>query len=402
MEAGYNAVLQRIVSLISEGLISKFHPLSFGQREKVWGIINVVTEHEDPTPDYEKQYGGKNMDPHTMSINSTRGEAFHALMRYALWCNQGLFGDIHQSKKIDRLVPEVKEKLEQHLNSFNDPSVTIRSVYGLYFPQLTYLNNGWLLKQINKIFPKEDNLKHLWLAAFQTYLVNRLYRDTFEIMYDNYILAIKRVHGSEETIERWEKPLAHHIALGFAYNFYKSEELFQNATKHTPNTFQREIIWFCGSNILKKELRTLSKDVGIELTRLKKFFLDSSDADTIDQSVLEPFGWWFVNSPFDKKQTISTYFKILQKTEGKTDPVHQVIPELKNYAKDFPWITINMVQLLVRGALYSYERVGFYTDQLIEIIDMIKKTGVEKAVNLADDLIDEFVKKGYEQFRKLT
>jgi hypothetical protein len=38
----------------------------------------------------------------------------------------------------------------------------------------------------------------------------------------------------------------------------------------------------------------------------------------------------------------------------------------------------------------------------MEVMDIVKKTGVERAVKLTDDLIDQFVKNGYEQFRKLT
>lgn len=402
MEAGLDAVLQHIASLISEGLSNKSHPIPFQLREKVWNIINTVTEHKDPTPEYEKQYGGDNIDPHNMSINTTRGEGFHALFKYALWCNQGLFGDIHKSKVIDRLVPEVKKKLERHLDPTYDPSVTIRSVYGLYFPQLTYLNKEWLLKNIEKIFPQEDKYKHLWSAAFQTFLINRLYQDTFKIMYDNYCLAIKRARGSEEEMEKQERTLAHHIALGYAYNFYKSDELLEKVIQHGPSVLQKEIIWFCGSNIIKKELKEFSKDAGIELPRLKKLWIDYANNNILNENILEPFGWWFANSPFDRKQTISLYSKILQKTEGKTDPIHQVIPELKNYAKGFPELTINIIKLLVQGIPYFNDRVSFYADELMEVMDIVKKTGVERAVKIADDLIDEFVKSGYEQFRKLT
>ncbi|PIS42060.1 MAG: hypothetical protein COT24_05465 [Candidatus Kerfeldbacteria bacterium CG08_land_8_20_14_0_20_40_16] len=401
MEAGHDAVLQNIASLISEGLSSKSHPIPFQLRNKVWEIIDIVTEHEDPTPDHEKQYGGKNMDPHTMSINTTRGEAFHALMRYALWCNQGLYSVVHKTKKIDRLVPEVKSKLEKHLDSFHDSSVAIRSVYGLYFPQLTYLNKDWLLKNIERIFPKEDKYAHLWRAAFETYLINSLYRDTFKMMYENYTLAIERVDGSEEEMERWEKSLAHHLALGYAYNFYKSNELLNKLISQAPPTLQKEFIWFCGSNILIKELKVASKDIGIELPRLKQLWIDYADNDNLNRIILEPFGWWFVNSPFDPKQTISLYSKVLKKTGGKTEPIHQVIPELKNYAKDYPELTINIIKYLVQGMPYSYDRVGFYTDELMEIMDIVKKSGVERATKLADDLIDQFVKSGYERFREL-
>ena len=70
-----------------------------------------MTPFHDPFS-HEQRYGGSNMDPATLSINTTRGETMHAVIRYALWVRRHLEkepdAEERLAKKFDEM-PEVRE-----------------------------------------------------------------------------------------------------------------------------------------------------------------------------------------------------------------------------------------------------------------------------------------------------
>jgi hypothetical protein len=53
--------------------------------DRIWKVLDVLSWDEEPSLEYEEQYGGSNMDPLTLSINTVRGEAMHAVVQFATW-----------------------------------------------------------------------------------------------------------------------------------------------------------------------------------------------------------------------------------------------------------------------------------------------------------------------------
>src|SRR5439155_23455264 len=49
--------------------------MPFGERDRAWSILRRVTEEPNPSPAHEARYGGSNMDPLTLSLNTNRGKA---------------------------------------------------------------------------------------------------------------------------------------------------------------------------------------------------------------------------------------------------------------------------------------------------------------------------------------
>ncbi|MDH4158176.1 MAG: hypothetical protein OEW00_12965, partial [candidate division Zixibacteria bacterium] len=73
-ETGWRGVRKEIGSLISEGLTSA-DAIPFNMRERIWQLVERLCGDEDPTIEFEAEYGGSNMSPVDMSINTVRGEA---------------------------------------------------------------------------------------------------------------------------------------------------------------------------------------------------------------------------------------------------------------------------------------------------------------------------------------
>ena len=91
------------------------------------------------------------MDPATLSLNTTRGQAFHGVVRYALWLQR-------HSEDPDKFsfsdAPEVKAVLDAHLDVNRDPSLAIRSVYGQWFPWLVLLDRDWAVGNAAQNLPE--------------------------------------------------------------------------------------------------------------------------------------------------------------------------------------------------------------------------------------------------------
>src|SRR5690606_704328 len=104
--------------------------IPFDGKEDIWYVLKVLTQDPDPTPGYEEHYGGTNMEPATLSINSTRGVAFHTLIAFATWLKKHLYQmkeSEHQLIGLDEM-PELRDMLELHLDVEQDPSLAIRAV----------------------------------------------------------------------------------------------------------------------------------------------------------------------------------------------------------------------------------------------------------------------------------
>jgi len=114
-EDGYynlKSVKGAIADLLEEGLKSKNLSPPYELKDTIWKIIVTLLQDDEPSLEYEEKYGGDNMDPVTLSLNTVRGKAIHTLIQYALWCARCL----NLSEIKDKMTPEVKRKLEEMLN----------------------------------------------------------------------------------------------------------------------------------------------------------------------------------------------------------------------------------------------------------------------------------------------
>lgn len=113
-EVEWSATFQEIATLLEAGMQHTSAGLPFEERKNIWRLLEYLCEHPDPTPEYEQKYGGDNMEPFTLSINTVRGHAFHALFSYIFWCDRNLGG---KGECGSRIPSECKTVLEAHLRT---------------------------------------------------------------------------------------------------------------------------------------------------------------------------------------------------------------------------------------------------------------------------------------------
>ena len=157
-DPGWDWTWAEIGRLLDEGLTDRPNRIPRSMTGQVRALALRLTDHPDPTPESEAQYGGSNMDPHMLSINTTRGTAAHTLIRLAWWEKQVL------GRK--RLEAHVKAALQRLATPGEEPSLAVHSVFGMWFGTLSWLDPEWATSLVDRIFPSAAELESFWWAAW--------------------------------------------------------------------------------------------------------------------------------------------------------------------------------------------------------------------------------------------
>jgi len=390
-ETGWDGVLKGIADLLELGLGQEEQYPHLKHRDKIFKIIDFLCKHEDPTQEYERRYGGDNIDPFTMSINTVRGQAFHALIAYMFWCNRAKgINTTEQS-----IIPdEVKKILKKHLIIKNEKSLTIRSVYGRYLPWLYLIDRKWTEGIIDNLFPKKD--REMRFAAWETYLSNCVFPDFYKALKNEYQVAIEELELQKPKRSYWcdpEEKVIDHIIIGYLFGFDSKENPLFNLFFKRANGKQRG---YAISFIGRAYLSTKKK---VELPDIKKInsLWESRLETSSDIEELMEFGWWIVKDRFDNQWMLEQANKTLEKTRGIIHPNFLVMENLCELANEFPSLVITALHFIVKSGFRDITLR--FNAEIQNILKVVYKAGDTKAINLADEIKNYLLKLGYMEYR---
>jgi hypothetical protein len=372
-----------IASLLARGLESDGIPLAL--RSETWHLVEQLTEDPNPTPEEEDKLETKGkMDAAARSINTTRGEAMHAVIGYALWLHRALETDNssvpgRSPSSFDQM-PEVQAALEKHLDPTLDPSAAIRSVYGRWFPWLHFLDREWTAANVPRIFPLTPGLERLRDAAWTTYLVMcEPYDDAFDILIDEYRHAVERISGGEKPNVSWhatDSRLGQHLIteywrgkldapdrIGLLASFYAKAGLrlrgllidFIGRSLHaTPEPIPAESI---------KRLETL--------WILRIDAVSNAERPSQEAEELKSFGWWFASKKFPDDWSLKQLSRVLQ-LAGSVELEHLVMERLAELSQTNPAQTIASLELIIQGDRTGWDILRSTNEARIIIGNAIK------------------------------
>ena len=396
-----------IAELFWEGLSSDKVSPPFEFREHIFEIIRRLIQNDEPTPAYEEQYGGENMDPFTLSLNTIRGRAMHVLIRYALWCARCL----NVLEKEDRMVPEVQEQLEKMLDPKVEPTMTVRSVYGESLPNLFYLNKKWAEKSISSIFPEDTRYRALWRAAWEAYITYARFSsyvyDAMKTQYRNAVNSLESAAISAEAKQGLSEDLM--VAYLKGLEDLGGESLIKLFFEKADSEVRGRAIWFIGRElehmpewkIEEKEKEIIIKRI-MDLWEWRTSEAEKADRRTKEKFVqeLSGFGMWFINSPFSKTWSISQLVITLELNEGKIDLEIDVIDSLQNYVEENCLEVLKALNLIVKGDSEGWIVVAS-REKIKDLIELIIKTHPSQEIrNSVNDLVNNLTKKGHHEFAK--
>jgi hypothetical protein len=129
----------------------------------LWEVLDQLSLDPEPSADYAKRYGGLNMDALTLSLNTVRGQAMHAVIQFAVWMRQEA-SDEHD------LLAAVLANVDAHLDLDRETSETVRAVLGVRLAQLHWLDPKWLAERLDALFPAGQGHRQLRIATWQAYV----------------------------------------------------------------------------------------------------------------------------------------------------------------------------------------------------------------------------------------
>jgi hypothetical protein len=368
----------------------------------------VLTGDPDPTPEEEAAYEETNMDPVTLSINTTRGESMHAVVRYALWVRR------HIEKKSDAkeqlaigfdVMPEVRTVLNLHLDVSQDPSLAIRAVYGEWFPWLVLLDSVWAKEAASRIFPSEKSLQPYFEAAWDAYIVFCApYDNVLEALHQQYTFAVNSLglaRKMNRPIHDPEERLAEHLVI-----FYWRGKLSLEDSGGILSEFWRKaspVVRARAIEFMGRSLANTTDDIPHEiLTRFqhlweKRLAVAKETTNRSDhKDEMKAFGWWFVSGNFDDEWAISQLVQALE-VAGKTDPDDNVVEKLVALVEKMPVESVKCLELMAKGDGEGWD-IYAWRDHAKIILGKALDTN---ATGAAEDLIHYLGSRGYLEFREL-
>lgn len=405
MDPDWGWTRKAIAGLLSMGFQEIPGSIPAALRSRIWSLLLPLTEDPELSVDYEEEYGGSNRDPLTISINTVRGEAMHAVIRYALWVRRNMekeLGDENFSSKGFSEMPEVKDVLDAHLDLEKESSLAIRAVYGQWYPYLVYLDKDWARKNCSRIFPLDESLSNYFNAAWNAYIVfNYPRNDVFDILYDIYNFAVERI-GLRGDGARWiadpDDKLAEHIMVGYwSGNLNFGDSMFTRFWESASDEVRAHAISFIGSS-LQQTKEKIPEDIIKRLMHLWEMRVSIAEREPNEhKEELAAFGWWFISRKFDVAWAIGQLERVLKITY-RVVPVHMIIEYLVEIAEIKTKESVNCLRLIAEGDKEGWDIMG-NKDEIRKVIEiaMHEKSSVEEA----EKFVHYLGSRGFFEFRDL-
>jgi hypothetical protein len=407
-DSGWRGVRSAIANLLER---AAFHvrptELAITHRELVWSILEPLTNDLEPTPQYEARYGGSNMDPVTLSLNTVRGQAMHAVINYALWVRRHLKelpdAEVRLQNGLDEM-PEVRNVLEARLDPFQEASVAVRSVFGQYFPYLVLLDEKWVITNLERIFPIDHPT--LRCAVWQSYLgYSDVYNQPFKILSNEYFRAIDEINQSVSDESRHRNVaelLGQHLMLQYSRGeiILEGENLVKKFFECANVELRAKAISFVGRSIYREsnsDSDILERFQTLWTFRLKTA-LDSNDPGVFSKE-LAAFGWWFTSKQFENGWALDQLEQVLRITNGVVEG-HEVTEHLAQLASFYPDKVIACFEMIVEGNTGGWSAYT-WQDHVRPIVTIAINDTNQAVKERASSLVHRLGAMGFTEFRDL-
>lgn len=399
---------QEVAQLLDAGLSRGPAAIPSDFRDVVWNVLRPLTD--DPDPDISVESVGRDhllSDPAFASINTVRGWAMTALVRYALWVKGNYGGDRAPtgSPGFDE-VPEVREILVAHLDPNTDPTAAIRAVYGQWFPWLVLIDAAWAKANADTIFPEDPTIASLRDAAWNTYITySHPYSNVFEVLELQYRSAIERVgeeHPSRLSREQPQAHLAEHLMSlywGGTIDFDTPAGLLDRFFVVASDEIRASAISFVGRAVADTDSSIPDELVGRLMALWERRLEAATEAPGDHLRELAAFGWWFSCEWFDGAWALTQLLRVLELT-GSVDVNHQVVKRLVEVSSSLPRETLRALRLIIEGDTDGWGVLTWRNEA-----KSILTTGVaaddQDVVASAIDLIHWLVARGHREFSEV-
>ncbi len=417
LDPGWVWARKAVADLLAEGLHSGAAPIPFDYRLAVWEILEPLTQDPQPAEERKEADRSNRLEPQTLAINTVRGQALHAVVRYALWVRRHLQtqdGAAHPEPGFASM-PEVPQVLDEHLDPARDPSPAIRTVYGQYLPWLELLDSAWLAANREHIFPAEPALRHLCDAAWNTYIVFcQPYNDTVQLLREEYRRAIERVGSAPQAggaIVDPDRRLAEHLMVLYwrgRLDLDDANGLLMQFFASAPDHLRAHAVEFVGHALAQSDT-PVDADVLERLCHLWDIRLAAAqEAGGGQDEELAAFTWWFTANAFDEEWALSRLHISLARIGGASSaaaaigryPLHLILDRLTELAPVHAGPVVACLAAIVGNDPHG--QLGYiWVEKTRTILEAVLSSGDAEVRQAAVAMIHRLGAQGHLEFRSL-
>jgi hypothetical protein len=401
-DPGWVWTKREIAALLERGLNDRGAcAMPLQERRRVWQAIAAVSDDPDPTPEHEERYGGHNMDPVTLSLNTTRPQGLQAAVAYAVWLYHALTqGDQQPSAAFLQGAPEVLALLEAHLNPAEDPSIAVRAVLGRTFSILFALDRRWATANAASIFPAEDSAVRE--AAWGSYVIyTPPYNNVLDVLRPIYQRSAE-LAGSDPRRFDWMNAdpaakLGEHIATFYWRGVITlDDELLTTYWRNATVAARTQTVDFLGRSA--HEASTLTGDVENRLLALWAWARHQArPGEAADE--LAGFVWWFAANGLPVEWRLRQMTELLQ--AGVQPKAEFLIADmLSSLAEQHPLAAARILRLwLERGEPWT---VDAHHEQIENVLRTAYRAENPDARRIAEETANWLGARGFRQFRAVV
>ena len=413
--ANWDAVHSALADTLRELLTQKdgLGPVDIGSyRDRVLGTVSYLLAYPDPSASDEQfdERGSASdiramrndadgkwaTDPFTLGINSVRGRAFEAFVRFVMLDGEEIRSD-------------VKELYEGVLQRENTRALMFMS--GRYVSIFYSRDKDWTRKLLPQIFSQDPVKKWLYSAAWEGYLSARLYGDmisdpAFQALYLRALdLTDSDYPRGQRQFKDPAKGIAEHLALAFMhYNQFGLYHPLLKAFWENENPKQHaHFVQSLGRFFISSEnSEGFFANNPESKSRLRDFW-DWLLNEQEKQSVFMQFGLWINldKGIFDPAWLAQRLKQTLEKTNGLLDWQHELIKSAPQLAQAAPQETLAIARLyLFEGGVHGNgQRNLWYWDdhkKWLEAFEILHRCQTTKLETTA--LINQLVGEGGRAF----
>lgn len=394
-DPGWTWARKELAALLAEGCGRDAVPIDM--RTSVWALLSDLIEDPEPTTEFETEYEGS-MDPGTMSINTTRGWAVHAIVAYAGWLFRALKEGDEQAT-FEAAWEDVKVALLRRCDTKVDATLTTRGALGWRYPTLVAIDEGWSRDfMAPALFPTDTPSDTLFQAGWEAYVgYCRPYLNVLRTIRDRYLHAISGLNGTspgEAGLRRDpEERLAEHLMTFYwsgDITLEDEDQIVQRFFQAASPEARGRAIEFIGRSL---------RDVGPEvetLERLRNLWEWRTSVDgAVAPEELTAFGWWFVAGRFPPEWELAQAIQA-SKVVGLLEPDDLVVERIAKLAGGDPRAALTLLRsVLARANDWSPSMWG---DSIRQALRAGLESGDPSLAGLALTIRDELGARGFTEF----
>ena len=276
--------------------------------EQILLILEEKIESDDPI--IATRNGIRSIELSATFFNSIKCKIFTAMIDYALRCAR-----VSNIKQGRRWSPKIKEIFTRKMNKEHESFVGVSFAFGAYLPYLSHLDEAWVIENIDRIFPQEDEFH--WYITFMGYLYysntvyDRLYLLLKERGYYQKVLNTDFVNLADEVlISGIAQQLVGHIYVGWII------EEWETLDDETSLIFQ-----------------LINSDKPDLLYALVHFFWNHREHLSEKEQTQIRLAWRAMFEVFSAKSDLIGYEKVLSHLSGWLDIVDNIDTEVLEWVK---------------------------------------------------------------------